>query len=72
MLLMLNTLRYAAEQGLSSYEFLGYPAPWTQRWTTLIRQTVRIDAYPYSLNGVAALTKRVASHVWGKALKKIK
>ena len=44
MLLMQETLRYAAEQGLRSYEFLGYTAPWTERWTSLRRRTIRIDA----------------------------
>lgn len=32
-LLMLHTLRHAAERGLHSYEFLGSVAPWTEVWT---------------------------------------
>lgn len=44
MLLMYETLRYAAEQGLRSYELLGNPAPWTKRWTSLHRDTIRVDA----------------------------
>ena len=72
MLLMLNTLRYAANQRLLSYELLRYSAPWTQRWTSHYRKTVRIDTYPYNPSGVAALSKRVVGHVWVRVLKKIK
>ena len=32
-LLLLRSLEYAAEAGLSSIEFLGSDAPWTRRWT---------------------------------------
>jgi CelD/BcsL family acetyltransferase involved in cellulose biosynthesis len=42
-LLMQSMLRYAAECGLRSYEFLGSPAPWINRWTALERSTIRVD-----------------------------
>ena len=43
LLLMQLMLRYAAECGLRSYEFLGSPAPWINRWTDLKRSTLRVD-----------------------------
>ena len=43
MLLMQSMLRYAADCGLRSYEFLGSPAPWINRWTTVGRSTIRVD-----------------------------
>ena len=39
MLLMRETIRYAAEAGLGRYEFLGCSATWTRVWT---RQGARV------------------------------
>jgi CelD/BcsL family acetyltransferase involved in cellulose biosynthesis len=45
-LLLLETLRHAAEKGLASYEFLGSEAEWTRQWTTDARPWCSIRAYP--------------------------
>ena len=42
-LLMYETLRYTAEKGLRTYEFLGGAADWTKRWTRTERPTVTVD-----------------------------
>lgn len=42
-LLMYETLRYAVQQGLRSYEFLGGADDWTRRWTRTERETVTVD-----------------------------
>jgi CelD/BcsL family acetyltransferase involved in cellulose biosynthesis len=66
-LLMLETLRYAWRQELMSYEFMGRSEPWTRRWTTLERPTVRIDACPYNTKGIFALAGKLARRVWLEA-----
>ena len=55
MLLIAETIRYAASQNLSSYEFLGTAANWTRIWTQNERQSVTLRAYPFQFRGLAAL-----------------
>ncbi|MGB2621958.1 MAG: GNAT family N-acetyltransferase [Candidatus Acidiferrum sp.] len=55
MLLIAETIRYAALKGLASYEFLGNAEYWTRIWTSDEIQTVTIRAYPYRVKGIAAL-----------------
>lgn len=59
-LLILETIRYAVARGLSSYEFLGTDAPWTQMWTTHVRPCVSLRAYPVNGKGLVALLTDVA------------
>jgi CelD/BcsL family acetyltransferase involved in cellulose biosynthesis len=54
-LLMLHAVKYAAEQGLDSVEFLGSVDPWTSTWTKTLRECQKVQAYPFSLQGAAAL-----------------
>jgi CelD/BcsL family acetyltransferase involved in cellulose biosynthesis len=56
MLLMAETIRYAASRGLASFEFLGNVDNWTRIWTKDEVQSVTIRAYPFRMRGVAALT----------------
>jgi len=53
-LLMIETLRYAAQRGLQTFEFLGSAEPWTQVWTTSVRPCVSVWAYPNNVRGAAA------------------
>ena len=53
MLLMLETLQYAARKGLASYEFLGAAKDWTRRWTKTERNNVTIRIYPYTVKGLS-------------------
>jgi CelD/BcsL family acetyltransferase involved in cellulose biosynthesis len=55
MLLIAETIRYAASRGLVSYEFLGNADDWTRIWTRDEIQTVTIRTYPFRVRGVAAL-----------------
>lgn len=71
MLLMLETLRFATQQGLASYEFLGASEPWTRRWTVLERPSVRIDVYPFTMKGMCAFGREFARCVWIKAARKL-
>src|SRR3989454_167719 len=49
-LLMVETLRYAAERGLRTFEFLGSAEPWTQVW--------RISAFDDHVHGPLLLPRR--------------
>jgi CelD/BcsL family acetyltransferase involved in cellulose biosynthesis len=55
LLLMQETIRYAAEAGLTSYEFLGRAEAWTTVWTNQERKTVTVRIYPFSSRGMLAL-----------------
>jgi CelD/BcsL family acetyltransferase involved in cellulose biosynthesis len=55
MLLMIESLRYAAARGLRTYELLGTVEPWTSMWTSKTRACVSVRAYPASAHGIAAL-----------------
>jgi CelD/BcsL family acetyltransferase involved in cellulose biosynthesis len=52
-LLMLETVRYAASRGLTTFELLGTSEPWTRAWTASERKCVALRAYPPSPGGVA-------------------
>jgi len=54
-LLMIETLRYAAQRGLYSYEFLGTIEPWTSMWNPRARCCVSLRAYPATPHGLGAL-----------------
>lgn len=53
-LLLAETVRHAAQAGLSAYEFLGNAA-WIEEWTTDIRPSLRLRYYPFNPAGVAAI-----------------
>ncbi|MEX0645080.1 MAG: GNAT family N-acetyltransferase, partial [Parvularculaceae bacterium] len=53
-LLMLETVRRAADLGLSTFEFLGKSAPWTSLWTEEERPNIRLRIYPFNAAGLAA------------------
>lgn len=54
-LLAIETVRYAASQGLRSYEFLGTDEPWIQMWTPFVRPCVSVSTYPFNGNGMKML-----------------
>ena len=57
LLLMGETVRYAAKKKLESIEFMGEAAPWTQRWTRHGRQNICIRVYTWSPTGMAILAR---------------
>jgi len=63
-LLMVETLRYAAERGLRTFEFLGSAEPWTQVWTTDVRPCVSVWAYPNNFRGLAAFSWDAVRFGW--------
>jgi CelD/BcsL family acetyltransferase involved in cellulose biosynthesis len=56
LLLMRDTIRYAVEAGLKSYEFLGRAESWTRVWTSTERAYVALRIYPFTVRGLAALS----------------
>jgi hypothetical protein len=60
-LLMLETLRWAADRGLRSYELLGTAEPWTAAWTKETRPHVTLRAYPPSRRALPVLARDVAA-----------
>lgn len=66
MLLMRNTIRYAVEAGLSSYEFLGKAETWTRVWTTTERSYVTLRSYPFGVRGMSALVADASVSLYRK------
>ncbi len=66
-LLMLHTLRYAAERGCLSYEFLGYAESWTNVWTPLKRDCVEVRVYPFNRSGLTNFLPRLKQSVLRRA-----
>jgi len=54
-LLMLESMRYAAERGLDTVEMLGGIEPWSAAWTRRHRHCVAVRVYPATPSGAAAL-----------------
>jgi CelD/BcsL family acetyltransferase involved in cellulose biosynthesis len=60
-LLVRDTIRYAVEAGLESYEFLGSAESWSERWTNTKHPCVSLWVYPLGVRGIAALVADAAS-----------
>lgn len=65
-LLMRDSIAYAASRHLSTYEFLGSIAPWTEAWTQTHRDCVTLQVYPASVCGALSLSRKVATAVWNR------
>lgn len=51
----METIRYAFEQGLEAYEFLGSEEPWQSMWPRERHELISLVLYPLSLQGLSAL-----------------
>jgi CelD/BcsL family acetyltransferase involved in cellulose biosynthesis len=69
-LLLHETIRYAFDHGLESYEFLGDEAPWIRRWTKQSHAYVRARVYPDRFWGFR-LALDASTSTFMKALTKI-
>jgi CelD/BcsL family acetyltransferase involved in cellulose biosynthesis len=72
--LLAETMRYAFERKLKSYEFLGSDEPWLHGWITEARDLGTLACYPATLLGLYGLAAdtfgRVRARVgsrWGRA-----
>ena len=66
-LMMMESIRRAAENGLTSYEFLGKSAAWTRFWTEDERPNAALRFYPHNLSGYCCLIKDGAKIAIGRA-----
>jgi len=71
-LLMHEMIRYAFEQGLEAYEFLGNEEPWIRRWTKQAHSYVTVRVYPYTFQGLYSFALDAFRYVFMKALKIMK
>jgi CelD/BcsL family acetyltransferase involved in cellulose biosynthesis len=69
-LLLRDSIAYAAEAGLASFEFLGQSEPWIAVWTDRLRPCVTLRMYPRNLRGAYALAADAA--VKGRDLTAVK
>jgi CelD/BcsL family acetyltransferase involved in cellulose biosynthesis len=67
MLMLLESIRRAAQGGLESYEFLGKSAEWTAFWTETERPNCSLRYYPKSVGGMAALARDGLELGWRRA-----
>lgn len=65
-LLARDTIRYAAEAGLTSYEFLSAGTDWTGPWTTASRPYVTVRVYPLGVRGMMALAADSGVALYGR------
>lgn len=63
-LLMLHTVKYAAQKGLKSYEFLGSAEAWTKVWTEWVRPCVKVRVYPFNVKGCLYFVTDAAQFAW--------
>ena len=61
MILFLEVVRYAANSGVATHEFLGKSAPWMRDWATGERPIVGLRYYPFNITGAAALFLSVSA-----------
>lgn len=71
-LLMMHTVKYAADRGLQSYEFLGTAESWTRLWCKYMRRQVHIRIYPYTFSGLTSLAFDSARIAISRLKKKIR
>jgi CelD/BcsL family acetyltransferase involved in cellulose biosynthesis len=71
-LLLRNTIKYAAENGLDSYDFLGKVEPWTLVWTSSERPYVSLRVYPFTLHGINALGADLGQFLYRKLKARLK
>ncbi len=74
-LLIVESLRLAAERGLEAYEFTGTPESWTHKWTDKTHDSVSIRIYAAGMRGlmgVAAETATAAVRRVGKTFQRTK
>jgi CelD/BcsL family acetyltransferase involved in cellulose biosynthesis len=70
MLLLRDSIAYAARAGCSSFEFLGQSEPWIAIWTDCERPCVSLRMYPHNVHGATALAADAAFKLSGRVAAK--
>jgi CelD/BcsL family acetyltransferase involved in cellulose biosynthesis len=68
-LLIIESLRLAAERGLEAYEFTGTPESWTHKWTDKTHASVSIRIYAAGLRGLIGVAAESAIAATRRAAK---
>ncbi|HZR47862.1 MAG TPA: GNAT family N-acetyltransferase [Candidatus Manganitrophaceae bacterium] len=71
-LLMHETIRYAFEQRLDGFEFLGTDEPWIRVWTDRTHRYVSARTYPFSPQGLVGLGLDLSTQAAGRAAQFLK
>ncbi len=66
MLLIRESIAYAAREGLRTYEFLGVSESWIEMWSRSQRPCMAIRVYPHNPRGMAALSIDAIHHSIGR------
>lgn len=66
MLLIRDSIAYAVEQGLKTYEFLGKSEAWIEMWSRDVRPCTAVRVYPYGVRGLTAFAADGAAHACSK------
>lgn len=64
--LLLETVRWSSNEGLSSYEFMGSREPWTWDWAPLGREHSTLAYYPYNVSGLGAFVEDGLARLRGR------
>lgn len=70
-LLLEESIKDTAKNGLFRYNFLGKEEPWTRRWTTIVQDCLVLAAYRLNPYGVKAVLSD-ASYLVAKRMKKLR
>jgi CelD/BcsL family acetyltransferase involved in cellulose biosynthesis len=70
LILTVESIRYALDAGLGSYEFLGGVEAWEERWAPEVREHQQVIFYPWTVAGWRRASADVASAVWRKVGRK--
>lgn len=71
-ILLRETIKYAAEKGLDSFDFLGKVEDWTSIWTSAERPCVSLRAYPFTLHGIRALGTDLGQSLYRKVKARVR
>lgn len=71
MLLIRESIAYAARQGLKTYEFLGKSESWIEMWSRDQRPCVAVRVYPYNVGGMTALAGDAARYGAARTASKV-
>ena len=66
LLLTAEAIAYAGNRGLTSYEFLGSPEPWEERWRPAVRVHRNFMFYPWTPMGCARFSVDAISAALGR------
>ena len=68
-ILIVESLRLAAERGMQAYEFTGTPESWTHKWTSTVHESVSMRIYAAGMRGVMGVATETTMAAARRAVK---